>query len=70
MRLSGYGSIAGDDKRSASDPVDPGSPCRIVHGYEVPASDVQKEGVATFAETAAGEKIRPLIRIQSHRESP
>jgi hypothetical protein len=38
---------------------------------EVPASDVQEKRVSpTFEETAAGEKIRPLIRIQNSSEKP
>jgi hypothetical protein len=38
---------------------------------EVPASDVQEKRVSpTFAETAAGEKIRPLIRIHSSSKKP
>jgi len=38
---------------------------------EVPAADVQEKRVfPTFAETAAGEKIRPLVRIQSSSGKP
>jgi len=38
---------------------------------EVPAADVQEKRVfPTFAETAAGEKIRPLMRIQSSSGKP
>ena len=38
---------------------------------EVPASDVQEKRVSpTFAETAVGAKIRPLIRIQSSPGKP
>ena len=38
---------------------------------EVPASDVQEKRVSpTFEEKAAGEKVRPLVRIQSSSEKP
>jgi hypothetical protein len=38
---------------------------------EVPASDVQDQRVSsTFVEAVAGEKIRPLIRIQCSPEKP
>jgi hypothetical protein len=38
---------------------------------EVPAADVQEKRVApTFEETAAGENIRPLVRIHSSSEKP
>ena len=38
---------------------------------EVPATDVQEKRVSpTFAETAAGEKIRPLIRIENSSGKP
>ncbi|HME44857.1 MAG TPA: hypothetical protein VKF36_17330 [Syntrophorhabdales bacterium] len=38
---------------------------------EVPASDVQEKRVSpTFQEKAAGEKVHPLVRIQSSSEKP
>ncbi len=38
---------------------------------EVPAADVQEKRVSpTFDETAAGERVRPLIRVMSSREKP
>ena len=38
---------------------------------EVPAGDVQEKRVSpTFVETAAGEKIRPLIRVQTSSGKP
>ncbi len=38
---------------------------------EVPAADVREKRVSpTFGETAGGEKIRPLIRVQSSAEKP
>ncbi len=38
---------------------------------EVPAADVQEKRVSpTFAKSAAGEKIRPLIQVRSSAEKP
>ena len=67
-----YGSIPRDDKeiailtRSILEVL-----IDISADIEVPAADVQEKRVfPTFAETAAGEKIRPLMRIQSSSGKP
>jgi hypothetical protein len=67
-----YGSIARDDKEIA---ILTRSILEVLvdmsTDIEVPASDVKEKRVSpTFAETAAGEKIRPLIRIQSSPKKP
>jgi len=67
-----YGSIARDDKEIA---ILTRSILEVLvdmsTDIEVPAADVQEKRVSpTFAETAAGEKIRPLIRIQSSPGKP
>ncbi len=67
-----YGAIPRDDKeialltRSILEVI-----IDLSTDIEVPAADVREKRVSpTFAETAAGEKIRPLIRIQSSSEKP
>jgi hypothetical protein len=67
-----YGAILRDDKeialltRSILEVIED-----LSTDIEVPASDVQEKRVSpTFAETGAGEKIRPLIRIQNSSGKP
>ena len=67
-----YGAIPRDDKeiamltRSILEVL-----IDISVGIEVPAADVQEKRVfPTFLETAAGEKIRPLLRMQSSSGKP
>jgi hypothetical protein len=67
-----YGSIARDDKEIA---ILTRSILEVLIDMSadivVPATDVQEKRVSpTFAETAAGEKVRPLIRIQSSLGKP
>jgi hypothetical protein len=67
-----YGSVPRDDQeiailtRSILDVI-----VDLSADIEVPAVDVKEKRVSpTFAETVAGEKIRPLIRIQGSSEKP
>ncbi len=67
-----YGAIPRDDKEIA---ILTRSILEVIidlsTDIEVPAADVREKRVApTFGETAAGEKIRPLIRVQSSSEKP
>jgi hypothetical protein len=67
-----YGAIPTDDKeialltRSILEVL-----IDISADVEVPSADVQEKRVSpTFGETAAGEKLRPLVRIQSSSHKP
>jgi hypothetical protein len=67
-----YGAIPRDDKeialltRSILEVL-----IDISTDIEVPASDVQEKRVSpTFEEKAAGERVRPLVRIQTSSEKP